>query len=389
MFARGDDMNKRLVLAQYIGFFTIGVLANIVALLITHIRKDINMNYSQVGFVLSGQFLGMLMTVLIGGFLADRFGKKPFLVVGGVIITIGLAWSMLSGSYMQLLLSCIVTGIGFGAYETGMSALCADTNEDQKGNAMNVVSFFYGLGAVLIPVFVAVCIKFFDNWRLVFGLIAILPVIVTLMLLSLKVEPEKQIKSTATFEPIKTVFIWVVGLSAFTYVGTEVSIYGWLPVIWEKGQLTSYVSASMILTLFWLPLTVGRLFSGRIADKIGLPKYVIYSSLGAFVLALGWWLIPFKNWPLISVILIGFVLAGIFPTIIASITSSFPKNTGMVTAFVLAFGSLGGFLIPLFIGKLADIFGIEVIPVVISLSSLMMLLFTFIAWGYIKKPSIT
>ena len=42
------------------------------------LKDDIAMNYTQSGLLLSGQFLGMMLTAVFGGPLIERFGKRRF-----------------------------------------------------------------------------------------------------------------------------------------------------------------------------------------------------------------------------------------------------------------------------------------------------------------------
>jgi MFS family permease len=163
----GDEI-MRLKMSQYLGFITIGLVSSIIGPMIATIKLDIPMSYSQVGFILSGQFAGMLPTVLIGGYLSDKYGKKPILIAGGGILSLGLLGSMLSRNYTSLLIWTLIIGIGFGIYEVGINALCSDSSDSNKGGAMNYLHFFFGIGAIVGPLIVTLSLKLFSSWHLVY-----------------------------------------------------------------------------------------------------------------------------------------------------------------------------------------------------------------------------
>ena len=358
-------MKKRLQWSQYIGFITIGLVSSIIGPMLFAIRLDINLNYSQAGLILSGQFLGMLLTVLIGGHLADKYGKRPFLLAGGTILSIGLFGSMFSQSYIALLFCTVLSGIGFGTYEVGINALCSDSVDANKGTAMNFLHFFFGLGAILGPVLVTLCINLLKNWRLVYGISALFPILVSIMLWPLVINKTIAQDNIKHGMPYKNKFIWISGIFCFLYVGIEVSTSGWLPTYWQYISPHSLIPASLIATIFWSTLTVGRLFSGKLADKFGFTKFLIFASFGVIIVTISWAIIPFQIGTLFAILLLGGFLAGIFPTMMASVTSEYPNISGEITAFISIFASLGGFLVPSAIGGSIDFIGISKIPFII------------------------
>ncbi|HWR61120.1 MAG TPA: MFS transporter, partial [Clostridia bacterium] len=89
-------------LVQYIGFIAVGIIANIMGPALPAIRTDIDINYSQGGMLLSGQFIGMLITSLIGGYLIHKTGKKAFMLSGSVLLITGLLGCLTAKSYLFL-----------------------------------------------------------------------------------------------------------------------------------------------------------------------------------------------------------------------------------------------------------------------------------------------
>ncbi|MGE5631618.1 MAG: MFS transporter [Caulobacteraceae bacterium] len=376
-------------LVQYIGFISVGIIANIIGPLLPAIRTDISINYSQGGLLLSVQFIGMLVTSMIGGYFMDRSGKGPFMLAGSALIIAGLVGCMTAGSYISLYVLNLVTGFGYGIYETGINALCADSSEENKGSDMNFVHFFYGVGAIIAPLIAWFSTDYLGNWRYCFGFALIAPVIVSILLLSNKIEEHKTVQNRSEqsenkgSNPLSSLFLWTAGFAMFFYVGVEVSTGGWITVFWNTLVPGSIIPASITATIFWLFLTVGRLISGRIADHIGLTNYMLAASIGTLLLTVLWSVLPSGIWTLIIVALLGILLSGQFPTAMAVSTAHFPGKTGMTAAFISVFAGLGGFFIPSVIGRLADTFSISILPYAVLALSVLLVTFTI----FVRKGS--
>lgn len=369
---------------QYIGFISVGLTANIIGPLLPGIRSNIDINYSQGGLLLSGQFVGMLITSLIGGYLIDRTGKRPFMLAGSAMLITGLFGCMIAESYGLLYALNLITGFGYGIYEVGINALCADSSEENKGSNMNFVHFFYGVGAIIAPILSWICTEYLGSWRYCFGFALIPPAAVVILLLRNKIEEHRVIygmdkqKENKASSPIRSIFLWTAGIAMFFYVGVEVSTGGWITVYWKTLLPNSNIPASLTATIFWLTLTLGRLVSGKIADRIGLSNYLFAAGFGTLLLSAIWSILPAGGWALVIVALLGFVCSGQYPTTMAIATAHFPGKSGMVAAFISVSAGLSGFFIPSIIGRLADMFSISVLTPALLVLSLILAIFTYV-----------
>ncbi|HEX2954760.1 MAG TPA: MFS transporter [Bacillota bacterium] len=372
---------KRLVLSQYLSFISIGFISSITGPLLPAIRREIPMTYGEAGLLLAGLCLGMVITIPVIGYLSDRYGKKPLLIAGGFLLACGLLGSMVAWSFLSIFFCSMIVGIGFGGFEVGINASCSSMNASNKGNAMSLLHFFYGIGAIVGPLLSTLCLRVFHHWRIVFGLAFFLPILVIFALRPVEIPKESPDKTGPNNFSYRDAFLWVCAAFILVYAGIEISIQGWIADYWQSIAGEIALPASIIASVFWIALTIGRLFSGRLADRIGLSRFLMMTSFGSIGLTLVWSVQGSPPITLGAVFILGLSLAGIFPTLMASATSHYPGRAGMVTAFISFFASLGGFFIPAAIGKITDSTGISKLPLIVcGLVMMLFLLSTGKAW---------
>jgi fucose permease len=383
---------KRLILSQYLSFVTIGFISSIVGPMLPAIRREIAISYSQTGLLLSGLCLGVVLATPIVGYLSDRYGKKQLLMLGGSLLVVGLLGCSCARSFLSLFLWNIIIGVGDSSFGVSINALCASMNVTNRGRAMSLLHFFYGLGAITGPLLTAAFLRYFHHWRMVYAATTILPVLVIMALRSLTIPMEDQANPNRQVIPWRDGYLWICAAFILVYSGIEVSIQGWLAAFWESLPVRIALSAPLTVSFFWIALTAGRLFSGRWADRLGLSRYIILASMGCIGLTMVW-SIHGSAWGTLGAMLaLGVLLAGIYPTLMASATSYYPGLTGMATAFISFFASLGGFFIPAAIGGIADWAGITKLPIILLGLTVMMALLalgkTWLEKGMISATSV-
>jgi MFS family permease len=83
------------------------------------------MTPAEVGFVLAAQSFTLLLGSLLGGFLADRFGRKLTMVGGLALRAAGVAFLGLTPTVQSALIAASVAGVGGGLYGPAAKAAIA------------------------------------------------------------------------------------------------------------------------------------------------------------------------------------------------------------------------------------------------------------------------
>jgi fucose permease len=359
-------MTRSLRTTQYLAFVGLGLAQNVIGALLPRIQAEVPMSDLRAGLFGSGQFIGVLVVGLVGGALADRFGKKAFVLTASVILVAGLLGYTVAGAFLPLLAAAILAGLGGGGYEVGVNALQADHAEAaDSGHGMNLLHAFYGMGAVAGPVAASFALEQGLGWKPVLVLAAVPPAAVAVLLASQRVPrgrtaPAEERAADLYLRPA----LWICGLLLMLYVGVEMSMGVWISTFWARRAPESALPAPMMSAVYWVTLTAFRLVSGKVADRIGHHRFLILEAAAVVIIGGAWALWPGPAVTLAATIGLGAVFAGVYPTAMALATDTFPGHSGTVVGFLLVFVALGGLLVPSAVGRLSDAHGIGVLPLV-------------------------
>jgi MFS family permease len=97
-----------------------------VLVFVLYMSFNLGMGLAEVGFaftLISGTILAFSF---LAGHLSDRFGRKPFVIVGGIIIASSVIAFSSTSSLLQVYFVCLVLGFGVALNNAPINALLAD-----------------------------------------------------------------------------------------------------------------------------------------------------------------------------------------------------------------------------------------------------------------------
>lgn len=173
------------------------------------------------------------------------------------------------------------------------------------------------------------------------------------------------------------------------YVGVEVSFGGWLVTFMLRVRNGGNFESGLVLTGFWLGLTIGRVVlgfvTGRIGEKWAISGYLVLSM--AFELL--FWLIPNFISSAIFAGLMGFFLGPLFPAAIIEASRILPRHLHVsAIGFAAAFGGGGAALFPFAVGAIAQAKGVQVLqPIALALLVTLGIIWFILTGGFKKKKA--
>ncbi|HHY32392.1 MAG TPA: MFS transporter [Firmicutes bacterium] len=354
------------------GFVLFGIANTMSGPLLPSLRLDYQLSLSQAGSLFSVQFAGFVLSVLVGGMIADTFGKRTFLLVGTAILTCGLLLIGCFHNTWLLTLGFCTAGIGFGGFDAGLAPLVGDLNSERRAFALNLLHTFFGVGAFLGPLGAGWIVASSLSWRYAYLAMAACSFVFLLAFGACRVRPPLR-EGKASPERFASLLVdkrlVLLGALICVYVGLESGVSAWMfSFLTETLRTTPEVGTSAV-SLFWASLTLGRLLSAYASERLGHELFVLCCCVGAILTsALGLFATTGMGAraAVVSFVSLGFFFSGIFPTVVAQGTSLFPSSTGSVTGMLVAAGAVGGAILPGLIGLVSDAYslgrGMALIP---------------------------
>ncbi|MBU0465719.1 MAG: MFS transporter [Proteobacteria bacterium] len=378
-------------------------------ILLPAMKDGLNFDYTQLGLLGTGNFIGYLSMAIIGGFLAARFGTRTIislalLLMGITMILTGLAKSFGFAFSMRLL-----TGLGNGAaYVPAMALGSAWFSIKKRGFATGIVSGGIGLGTFLSGIIVPFLLTSYgaDGWRYswyILGTIVIVIAIIVFLflrnqpedkgLLPVGQEEKEKIQTSSSKNKVSSLD-WkkVYRMKGMWYLGVVYFFYG-LSYIIYMVFFAAYLVKEMGCTEAWaggLWAMVGGLsifcgvIWGSISDRIGRGKGAALAYLVLGVSYIVYALVKSEAGFYLSAFLFG-LTAWSIPTIMAAAAGDFvgPRLAPAGLGFITLFFGIGQSIGPSLGGYLADVSNSFTLPFLIAGGiSFVGMIFSF----YIKKP---
>ncbi|SMP61795.1 Fucose permease [Anoxynatronum buryatiense] len=351
-----------LKLFLFLSFFIMGVSGSQLAALLPEIRHAFQISFQQAGSAMAGLSAGLLISMFAGIFIMDRLNRKKTLILGGILWATGFAMMIFATEFHWFLAGLTVTGSGFGLYQTGASVTMATLATRGKGKEVGYLNLFFGLGAVVAPLLATWTVRL-GNWRLAYGVCLVMVIIMQGLLLRIHF-PETVTGGSKHSKGFSGLLL-LIGLLAFAYPLTEQTVGSWISEYWFQAGNQQWVPYSLIPAVFWMTFTIGRGFSGRLADKMGYERYLTGVLTGYVLVTAVWVLFPSPVMTLFMLPLMGLLLAGVFPVIVVLISDAFPQSVGSATSVVFTFLALGSVLAPRITGNTIEQTGVTGLPVIL------------------------
>jgi MFS family permease len=321
------------------------------------------------------------------GFWVDRYGARPFLIGGTLLMALSIAAMGLAPAFPVVLALAVLSGVGNSVIHPADYAILAGSiDKGFMGRAFALHTFTGNLGFALAPPAIALMLAFMD-WRAALGLVGLLgvPVVGAILLQSrvLHDQPKPRRQEAAAEGPTgralllsrpMLLFFGFFLLSSMAGSGVQ----AWLVTVLGKLWGTPILVASSALTGYMVGATAGTLVGGWLADRTrsGLLGAVVLLTLGAMALLLLPGLVALPDALLSAVAVLAGLALGTSrtPRDVMLRDASPPGEVGKVFGFVSAGLPLGGAITPVPLGLLID-FGYPqlVLPVVAGFLGLSLL----------------
>ena len=338
-------------------------------LLLPLIGTELGLSYSQIGLIMTCQYIASAVANVPGGVLVDTVGRKGLLMAVS-LFWIGFPYLLIGFTHSYLMLLACVSLVGFGNslwHPTAIPTL-ARRYPERKGLVLSIHGMGGNVGDAVAPVIIGSALAWF-TWREVVVL-NVMPGLVVAALLfallgTLRLAARKQETQSVGeyFAGLRELFrsralVLLSTGSAFRTM-TQSALLTFLPV---------YLANDMGYSPFWVGACLFALqaagfaaspIAGHLSDRLG-RKQILVGSMAATALVLV--AMAFSGGSPLFVALVavlGFFLYATRPVIQAWMLEATPKNmAGSSIGLLFGAQAIGAALGPLAGGMVADRYGL-------------------------------
>ncbi len=357
-------MNYKIIFALTLVHFTGDLYSSFITPLIPEFVNKLSLSMAQVGLMTGIIRLLSFVVQPCVGYYADRYETRFFILGGLFAVFCFIPLAGIAPNYIALILILSAGSIGSSMFHpstTGMIPVYSGANPSFSLSIFNTGgTFAFAIG----PVFIAWYVTRFGlskmPYTMIFGFILFFFLIKTIP----KPVSEKlqnsgfigSIKETLGHVAKPIFLIWFV---MFLRAVTGQTFITFMPIyLANKGH--GLISIGFIVAVFIFAGTLSGLIGGFLSDKIGFKKIFFFSHALMLPTLLLYIYLP-GQYVYLGSFCAGFTVLASLPLGVAMAQKLAPKSRSMVSSLMMGFAyGLGGAVSP-FIGKLADIYGLEMI----------------------------
>jgi MFS family permease len=328
---------SRLFYGSCFALITTALSFSIRAGILPQLGKELGLSAEQLGYINSMWFLGFPISMVIGGLIYHTVGGKRIMQFAFLAHAVGILMTIYSGSYIGLLISTLLIGIGNGCTEAACNPMIADAFEGNTMSKMLNRFHMWFPGGIVIGSLVS---KFMTDagfgWEAQIWVI-LLPTLVYAYLFYGQDWPVAKTKEEASISMnlkamISPLFIFMMVCMALTAI-SEFGPQQWSSLILAK----SGAQPMLILALVTGLMAVCRYFGGEVVHKFDQTGVL----LGSAVLAtIGVFLFSTQTGAMayVAAIFFAFGVAYFWPNMIGFIADKIPASGALGMSIIGAVG---------------------------------------------------
>ncbi|MGE5095500.1 MAG: MFS transporter [Betaproteobacteria bacterium] len=346
-------------------------------LLLPIIGRELGLTYSQIGLIMTCQFVAGAVANVPGGVLVDTVGRKGVLMATS-LFWVGFPYLLMGFSHGYLMLLGLIALVGFGNslwHPTAIPTL-ANRFPERKGLVLSLHGMGGNVGDALAPIVVGSLLAVL-TWRQVVVLNVIPGIVMAVMILAflgtLRLGSKKKDGKAADDARVQSLGDYFRGVPALfrNRALVMITMGGAFRSLTQNGLLTFlpvFLAYEMGFSPFWVGAAMFALqaagfaaspIAGHLSDSMG-RRSVLMTSMMMTAVVLVFMAFAGKSHAFIAfVAILGFFLYAIRPVLQAWLLETTPKNMGGTSVGIL-FGaqSLGSAVGPLLGGMIADRWGL-------------------------------
>jgi fucose permease len=352
------------VAASFLTLFVLGLLVSSLGPLLPALRSAFDVGPAAAGTLVASVPTGGLAGVLLTMVVARRYDTRVLLAFSCGALALGQLGTALAPGWGLLLVSGVITGVGYGAVTSLVNGMIAAVYGARSTVLLNLTNGVFGIGAVLGPLCVAALPD--GSGRLVYAGYAALAALAPVLFRSLAAGTPNSpghavVRGGSGGDPGR---LGLFALVFACYVAVEVATGGWITT--HLRAVTLDADAAVFATsLFFAGLAAGRIIAAPVGLRVGPGPMLLACAVLACAGLLLAWAAPLGGF---AYLLTGMAMGPIFPTGLAWVSLDQPAARYAIPTMLVA-GNIGGLLLPPAVGVLVGAVGAAAAPLPLAASA--------------------
>lgn len=367
-----------------IAFVALGMPDGLLGVAWPSMRRSFGQELDALAVLLAGGTTGYLVSSFLNGWLMTRLGVGKLLGISSLLTALALLGYTISPWWPLMFFLAMLSGLGAGAIDAGLNAW-VESHLDHK--IMQWLHGSFGIGITLGPLIMTLGLAQTGSWHPGYLVVAVIQATLGLLFL-LKAgmwdnapkaehwhaETDTNLAPLPFSKTLQNPRSWLSSFLFFVYVGIELGMGHWA-FTWLVSVLgLSPDQAGLWTGAYWAAFTLGR-FAGGFLSRHFKPLTMVWMSLAlaalvTLTLASG----IAGTWQIALLPALGLVIAPIFPSLVSSTSQRVGRQHAASTiGMQMSMAGLGVGVIPGLMGTLAKNFGLNIIPLLVFILSLVLL----------------
>lgn len=365
-------------------FFVISFLTNILGPIIPAIIEDFELSLGLAGFLPFTFFVAYGVMSIPAGMLVEHYREKRVMLLAFLCSSVGALLFALLPSFGVAMISLFLIGLGMAMLQVVINPLLREVGGERQFAFYSVMGqLFFGLASFLSPMVYSymvtnlyadssdVLIVMMESlvpeslpWVSLYWIFAVVSLIMVLIIFlvrfpEVELKEDEQAGTWATYrELVSQRMVWAYFFCIFSYVGMESGLANWMSQFLNTyHNVDPQTDGASVVSYFWGLMTAGA-FLGLVLLKFLDSKIVLRLFATATVLGLMTALFGSKEMTLITFPALGFTISVMWSISISLALNSVASHHGAFSGILIT-GIVGGAVVPLIIGGLGDLIGLQ------------------------------
>lgn len=354
-----------ILFAISFGHFLNDLLQSVIPSVYPVLKDSFGLTFTQIGLItLVFQLSASLLQPFVG-YYTDKNPNPRSLAIGMGITLLGLLSLSFASSFMMILMSVCLVGMGSSIFHPEASRVAQLASGGKKGLAQSIFQVGGNAGSAIGPLLAAaIIVPYGQPYIRWFGLFALLAIVILTIVgnwYKVNMQPKPISSAQTTVEVSENVLskskitssiviLLMLIFSKYFYMASMTSYFTFYLI--EKFNV-SVQQSQIYLFAFLAAVAAGTILGGPLGDKYGRKLIIWVSILGAAPFTL---LLPHMDLTMtvVMAVIIGVIISSAFSAILVYATDLMPGKVGLIAGLFFGFAFGMGGLGSAVLGWLAD-----------------------------------